>query len=120
MTKPLFQMTLPESRIFVLASGKELGASVAVKVYSDDIGFDGDCPEDIAAFERGDFGMYLVEVSARFDGDLEGTDILGGVCLNEYSNTASILEVVEEHDMINTALSELSRKVDRILGYVNS
>lgn len=80
--------------------------TIVVTARHDDCPYDGDDPEDIAAFERGDFSMAVIQVKALYI-HLEASDILGGCC---YRSEQDLLETVAGHDMINNALTEL-RKV---------
>lgn len=109
MSRPLETIDLGDKWLFE-ACGRELTATVTLKVWADDIPFDGDDPEDIAGFERGDFQMYVAEVSATF-ADVTGTDILGGIAASKLEDVTACME---ENGMISNALSELADKVERI------
>lgn len=95
--------------------GRELQANVSVQIYHDDVPFDGDHPEDIAAFERGDFQMYVLIVKAYFAGHVSGSDALGGNAAEDYTD---LEKAVDEHDMIENALTDLARILGDIVDAV--
>lgn len=98
--------------------GRTLTATLSLHVYPDDIPYDGDIPEDIAAYERGEFQMYVAEVRARLVGDgLTESDWLGGI---PASTLEQISQTVEWHGMAEQALEALAKRVTHIVAAVNN
>lgn len=88
-------------------NGRSLEAKLSLHVYPDDVPFDGDDAEDIAAFERGEFQMYVAEVRAAWNGLVE-SDFLGGIAA---AGLQDIETVVAAHFMVSEALDTLAGRV---------
>ena len=87
---------------------------VPVKAYyfHEDEPFDGDDPEDLAAFARGDFIMVGIEVKAQFEG-MTGLAHLGMVCMK---NTDDLIETLKSECLIEEALEDLAANIISLLG----
>ena len=104
ITHKAFDLPMPFRGTFVMVR-------IHISYWFETDAFDGDDPQDIEAYSRGDFVMAGVEVAARWKG-MEGTDSLGMNCIYKASD---IDEVVEENGMIHNAAVELFENVEELL-----
>ena len=78
-----------------------------VKLFVDDLNAD-----DIRAFERGEWSSVIVKVKASIQPlPFKGSDILGGVWCKTHAPTADILDTIEDHKMIESAIGELTADI---------
>lgn len=105
----------------IIVNGNEVQVDVTVKVEEDDIDpagdFDfGDVAENKKYLERfrlGELFIGVITVEAKAHGE-SGSDVLGGCHLvaNNYFDSKpfnkSVEEILESHDMVENALTELS------------
>jgi len=66
--------------------------------------------QDVEAYKRGEFQMYVAEVVATWNGISE-SDILGGIAA---ADVAQITEAMEEHDMVGEALRALETRLETV------
>lgn len=88
------------------------GITVTLNIYPENEPFDGDNPADIAAYQRGDFQMFVAEMVASWNGISE-TDVLGGIAA---ADLEEVENVAVDNGMIDSALKALGERLVSLKG----